>query len=201
LDAALKEAELEAELDAAPKEIELFAHDDVELDLDNNNNNRDDDTPSRKERRAVLKATLQRMRQSRSGRPRQSLPIAASTDKTDQALASGYGGGAGPVPTPELDAALKEAAAEAKTAETVTDPQDKITPATNAAHEDDDDQKQKKSPMKSPPPKAKASKPQTERAKKAERTRDMKYRSRVFTNKPHAEPWAYTVKGMADTLQ
>jgi hypothetical protein len=52
---------------------------------------------------------LQYMRQSRSDRPRLFLPKAASTDSTNQAAASGCGGGAGPVPAAELDAALKEA--------------------------------------------------------------------------------------------
>jgi hypothetical protein len=121
-----------AELGAALKEAELFSHDDGELYLDNN---RDDDTPSRKERRAVLKTRLQHMRQSRSGRPRPFIPKAASADSNYQAPASGCGGGAAPIPTAELDAALKEAEAEAKTAETVTDPQDRIAQVTSAAPE------------------------------------------------------------------
>ena len=100
-----------AELDAASKEAELSSHDDADLDLDNN---KDDDNTSRRERCAVLKANLQRIRQNRSsGRPRHFLPRATSTDNKNQAPASGCDGGAGPVPTAELDAPFKEAAAEA----------------------------------------------------------------------------------------
>jgi hypothetical protein len=179
-------------------EADTLSHDDGKFDL---YNNRDDDTPSREEKRvvlranlecirqsisAVLRANLERIRQSISGRPRPFLPEVASTDNTNEAPANGCGDGTAFVPAADLKAIPKEA--ELFSHDAVESDLDKRKEHIAAT-------------TRNPPPPSKAAvkKPQTERAKKAGKRRDGKHLTRFFSNDPSdMKVMAITPKVTAD---